>query len=178
VSQESIARRWASALYELGKETSSLVDLNRDMANVAAAYELSDELRDALSNPLVAEASREAILADLGARLGIGDTARRALGLLARKRRLPILRELAAQLARMTDDDAGLVRASVTSAAPLSEAYLGRLRAELEKASGKRVTLEHKLDPSLLAGVVTRMGDLVIDGTLKARLQGFRDALL
>jgi F-type H+-transporting ATPase subunit delta len=178
VSYETVARRWAHALFELGKESTSLVDLNKDVAAFAATYGESQELREILDNPLVPEAQRDAILQEVASRLGVGDTARKTLRLLALKRRLPILPDLARHLARLTDEDANLLRAKVASAAPLGDAYLARLRAELEKATGKKVSIEHKVDPSLVAGVVTQIGDRVIDGSLKARLQGFRDSLL
>ncbi|HVY46849.1 MAG TPA: ATP synthase F1 subunit delta [Minicystis sp.] len=178
MSYEAVARRWAHALFELGKETSSLVDLNKDVRAFADVYASSAELRDALDNPLVPEPSREAILVDVAGRLGVGETAKNTLRLLAQKRRLAILPDLARQLARLTDEDANLVRATVTSAAPLSDAYKDRLRAALEKATGKKVTIAHEVDPTLVAGVVTKIGDRVIDGSLKARLQGFRESLL
>src|SRR5262249_20765386 len=98
--------------------------------------------------------------------------------LLLRKHRFTALPEIARALSRLVDDDANLVRAQVTSAAPLSEAYLGRLRAELEKATGKKVVIAHSQDPSLLGGAGTRLGDRLIDGSVRARLASFRDALL
>ena len=178
MSYEAVARRWARALFDLGKETSSLADVNKDVMSFADTWEASDELRLVLDDPLVPEASREAILRDIASRLGVGATATNTLRLLAQKRRLVILPELARQLARLTDEDANLLRAKVTSAVPLGESYLGRLRAELEKATGKRVALDQAVDPALVAGVVTQIGDRVIDGSLKARLQGFRESLL
>jgi F-type H+-transporting ATPase subunit delta len=178
VSYEAVARRWARALFDLGKETSSLADLNKDVNAFAEVYASSDELRAVLESPLVPEASREAILRDLATRLGVGATATNTLRLLAQKRRLAILPDLARQLARLTDENANLVRAKVTSAAPLNDGYLDRLRGELEKATGKKVTIEASVDATLVAGVVTQIGDRVIDGSLKARLQGFRESLL
>ena len=86
--------------------------------------------------------------------------------------------EIARQLGRLVDDDAGVLRAEVTSAGPLAEPFLAKLRAELEKSTGKKVKIEHRQDASLIGGVVTKIGDRVIDGSLKARLSSFRDALL
>jgi F-type H+-transporting ATPase subunit delta len=115
---------------------------------------------------------------DIAGRLGVGEKAKNTLRLLVRKRRIAAVPEIARQLARLSDEDAGVLRAEVTSAGPLSEAYLGRLRAELEKATGRKVAVSHKQDPSLIGGVVTRIGDQVIDGSVRARLAGFRDSLL
>jgi F-type H+-transporting ATPase subunit delta len=178
VSYESIARRWARAVFELGKEAGSLPAVSRDLGAFADVYAGSDELATALDNPLVPEPARDAIVGDIAGRLGLGEIAKNTLRLLVRKRRIAAVPEIARQLARLSDEDAGLLRAEVTSAGPLSEAYLGRLRAELEKATGRKVAVSHKQDPSLIGGVVTRIGDQVIDGSVRARLAGFRDSLL
>jgi F-type H+-transporting ATPase subunit delta len=178
MSYEAIARRWASALFEIGKEGNNLADLSKDLTTFADVYAGSGELRDVLQNPLVSDEARESILRDLAERLAVSETAKSTLRLLAQKRRLAALPEIARQLAKMTDQDANVIRAVVTSAGPLAEAYLTKLRGELEKATGKRISIEHRQDPGLIAGVVTQIGDQVIDGSVRARLDSFRDSLL
>ena len=178
MSYESIGRRWALAVFEIGKETNSVSRLEADLAAFAATSSGNDELAAVLDNPLVPEASREAIIGDIAAKLGLSDAARSTLRLLAKKRRLKALPDIARQLARLADEDQGVVRAEVTSAAPLTDDYLARLRAELEKATGKKVVITQKQDKSLIGGVVTKIGDRVIDGSVRARLASFRDTLL
>jgi F-type H+-transporting ATPase subunit delta len=178
MSYDTIARRWALAIFELGKDASALARLNTDINAFADAYAGSPELKAVLDNPLVAHEAREAIIGEVAQRMALTDVAKSTLRLLARKRRLAALPAIARRLARLTDDDQGLVRAEVTSAGPLSEEYLGKLRGELEKATGKKVVVAHKLDKSLIGGVVTRLGDRVIDGSVKTRLATFRESLL
>ncbi|EYF05589.1 F0F1 ATP synthase subunit delta [Chondromyces apiculatus] len=178
MSYDSIARRYARAIFEIGKETGTLPRLTQDLGEFSATYAENEELRFVLDNPLLPEAQREALLADLGTRMSLSDTTLRALRLLGQRRRLPALPAIARQLSRLADEDQGVVRAVVTSAGPLNEAYLARLRAEIEKATGKKVAITHKQDPSLIAGVVTKIGDQVIDGSVRARLSSFRESLL
>jgi F-type H+-transporting ATPase subunit delta len=178
MSHENIARRWGRAVFELGKESNSLAALCRDMTSFAELYSGSPELSGVLENPLVPEPAREAIIRDVASRLNLSETATSTLRLLGKKRRIVALPEIARQLARLVDADAGLVRAEVTSAGPLTEAYLGRLKSELEKATGKTVVITQKQDKSLIGGVITRIGDQVIDGSVRARLDGFRESLL
>jgi F-type H+-transporting ATPase subunit delta len=178
MSHENIARRWGRAVFELGKESNSLAALNRDMASFAEVYSSSRELSGVLENPLVPEPAREAILRDIAARLSLSETATSTLRLLSKKRRIVALPEIARYLARLVDADANVVRAEVTSAGPLTEAYLNRLKSELEKATGKTVVISQKQDKSLIGGVITRIGDQVIDGSVRARLDGFRESLL
>ena len=178
MSYEAIGRRYARAVFEIGNELGSLPALTREMGDFAAMYSASDELRNVLDNPLVPEDQREPLLTELGARMSLSTTALSTLKLLGRKRRLAALPEIARQLARMVDESSGAVRATVTSAGPLTEAYLNDLKAALEKSTGKKVTITHTQDPSLIGGVVTQIGDQVIDGSVRARLQSFRESLL
>jgi F-type H+-transporting ATPase subunit delta len=178
MSYEGIARRYARAVFEIGKETGSLPALTREISDFAASYAASDELRDVLDNPLVPEEAREGLLGELGSRMGLSQTALSTLKLLGRRRRLPALPDIARQLARMVDEESEVVRATVTSAGPLSEAYLADLRTTLERSTGKKVVISHKEDPSLIGGVVTQIGDQVIDGSIRARLLSFRESLL
>ena len=78
----------------------------------------------------------------------------------------------------MSDLREGVLRAEVTTATRLSDAYYTRLQEQLEKMTGKRVVIDRREDPSLVAGVVTRIGDTVIDGSLRTRLQEMSHALL
>jgi F-type H+-transporting ATPase subunit delta len=178
MSYEAIARRWARAIFDLGKETGKVADVNREISSVAELYAGNEELSQILENPLVPGAAREAIVREISEKMGVSETAQNTLRLLAQKNRMAVLPEIARQLSRLADDDANLVRAEVVSAGPLTESYLDKLRAELEKATGKKVQIDHKQDKSLIAGVVTRLGDQVIDGSLRARLAHFKDALL
>jgi F-type H+-transporting ATPase subunit delta len=178
MSNEAVGRRYARAIFEIGKEDSSVPALTRELAAFAETYAGSQELRDVLDNPLVPQESREAVLVEIAGRMGLSQTSVSTLRLLARRRRLGALTDIARQLAKLADEDQNLVRATVTSAGPLSEAYLNDLKATLEKTTGKKVVILHKHDPSLIAGVVTQIGDQVIDGSVRARLASFRDSLL
>jgi len=178
MSYEAAARRYARAIFEIGKETGTLARISQELGDFCALYEGHDELRTVLDNPLVGEGEREALLRELCARMGVSETALSTLRLLGRRRRLPALPDIARQLRRLADEDQQIVRALVTSAGPLSDDYIGRLRAELERSTGKQVAITHKQDPSLIAGVVTQIGDRVIDGSVRARLSNFRESLL
>ena len=178
MSWDVVARRYARAFLELGKEDGSLERLAKDIANFAEVYEGSEELQAVLNNPLVQDTSREGVLAEVCSTLGLSPLALNGLRLVARRRRLPCLGAMARQLERLVDEDRGILRVSVTSAGPLSQSYLDKLRAEIEVLTHKQVHLSHHQDPSLIAGVVTQIGDQVVDGSVRARLSTFRESLL
>jgi F-type H+-transporting ATPase subunit delta len=178
VSYDVIARRWARAVFEIGKEGGDLPRLSADIAAFAETFAGNEELAVVLDDPLVPEEGREAVVSEIADRMGLTHPAKSTLRLLARKRRLVAIPDIARQLARLVDEADNRVRAEVTSAGPLADDYLVKLRAELEKATGKKVTITHKQDRALIGGVVTRIGDQVIDGSVRTRLAAFRESLL
>jgi F-type H+-transporting ATPase subunit delta len=97
--------------------------------------------------------------------------------LLNDRRRMPALPAIARSLREMSDLAKGVVRAEVTSATHLSDEYYRKLHGRLEAVTGKKVALEKRVDPALIAGVVTRIGDTVYDGSLSTRLQELKNSL-
>jgi F-type H+-transporting ATPase subunit delta len=181
MSYDVIARRWARAVFEIGKEAGEVGELQRlssDITAFAETFTRNEELAAVLDDPLVPEREREAVVSEIADRMGLLPAAKGTLRLLARKRRLIVIPDIAKQLSRLVDEAEKMVRAEVTSAGPLGDDYLAKLRAELEKATGKKVTISHKQDRALIGGVVTRIGDQVIDGSVRTRLAAFRESLL
>ena len=173
-----VGRRYAKALLELGAESGTLDALVREISEISAAIEASTELCDVRDNPQVSRPARKAVFAEIAQRAGASATTRNTIGLLIDNGRLRVLPEIARSLREEADRRAGVLRAQVTSAAPLAEAYVGKLQAALEKRFGKKVVLQRGVDPSLLAGIVTRVGDTIIDGSLKAHLHELKQGLL
>jgi F-type H+-transporting ATPase subunit delta len=178
VSYSALADRYARAIFELGVENDQLKALTDQMGRIAEVYAGSRELRVVLENPLVDQAQREAVLSDIAGRLELGELATNALRVLALRRRLRALPDIVRRLGTLSDEKAGIVRATVISAVPLSEAHYQALSAELERAMNKHIILERQHDPSLIAGVVTRIGDKTIDGSLKGRLAELESQLM
>jgi F-type H+-transporting ATPase subunit delta len=167
---ETVAERYAQAIFELGVETGGVTALIEDFRKLADLYEQSEELRKVMSNPLVSEADRLATVHELSDRLGLTDLAKNAVGLLTRRKRTSALTGIANELDRLSDQRAGIVRATVVSAEPLSESFAEKLTEELKSMTGKRIVLEQRHDPELLAGLVIRIGDQVIDGSARTKL--------
>ena len=178
MSVSIVARRYAQAVMDLGIELGQLDTLVDELAAFAAAWEGSPELRNAIENPLVAHAAKKAVVSELADRLQVGPTARHTVLLLVDRRRAKALPYVARALRELADARKGLLRAEVTTAAPLSESYYARLHAQLEAMTGKRVVVDRRTDPELIAGVVTRIGDRILDGSLRTRLHSLRDALM
>ncbi len=178
MSVQIVARRYAQALLELGVETSSLEALVDQFGTLAGAWDASDDLRNALENPLVAHEAKKAVLAELCEQIGASATTRHTVQMLLDRRRIQVLPYVSRYLRELADKRRGVLRAEVTTAAPLSESYYERLQAQLEKMTGQKVVIDRRTDATLVAGVVTRIGDRILDGSLRTRLSSLRDALL
>ena len=171
----STARRYAEAATSLAQRDDSLGDW------VAALETASARLSDAqvmrvLADPAVAFEDRrrvaEAILGDT-----VTGDPRNLVLLLVRRGRIELLPRVAAELRRMWERREGIAHAVVTSAAPLSEPETEAVRAKLAAMTGATVEIETRVDPSLLGGVLVRMGDRLIDGSVRGRLERLRSRL-
>lgn len=171
----SIARRYARALLAIGHEQHNDDALAHEVERLASAYERSAELRTVLENPVFSLTQRQAVLDDLARRLALSKTTQTLAQMLLTRGRLRALPGIARSLRELVDEQIGRVRVQITSAKPLEAGPEARLRTALARATGKTVLIEKKVDPSLIAGVVTQVGDVVYDGSLASELQELRE---
>lgn len=177
-SAATVADRYARAIFELGVESDAVQALAEQVQRFAATYGEQAELRGVLDNPLVPAEKREAVLLQVATSLSLGTVAQNVVRYLASRRRLAALPDIAKRLSSLSDEKAGVTRAEVTSAGPLPESFYTRLAEELGAMTGRKIVLDRRQDPSLIAGVVTRIGDNTIDGSLKGRLEELQRQLL
>jgi F-type H+-transporting ATPase subunit delta len=174
----SLARRYAKALLAIGIEQQSFDALGRELDRTAETFRASPELRTTLTNPVFPIGKRRMILDEMARRLALSPTVRNFVMLLLEKGRIAALPDIARVHRTLVDEQAGRVRASVTSARPIDSALESRLRTMLEKRSGKTVIMEIREDPALLGGLVAQLGDLVFDGSIRTQLASIREELL
>lgn len=173
----SIARRYAKALLEIGVEDGNYERLGREVRALARAFKTSDELRVALSNPAFPRSDREKVLRAVLQRLGASQIVVNFTRLLLDRERMAVVPEISRALDDMIDARAGRVAAEVRSAVPLDAGQRERLTQALEQLSGKKVEMKIDTDPSLLGGVVAKLGDTVYDGSLRTQLERMKQTL-
>jgi F-type H+-transporting ATPase subunit delta len=174
----SVARRYAKALLEIGVNQQTYDALGKELDRVADTFGKSPELKQALENPVFPLEKRRLVLDELARRLALSKVVRNFVMLLLDKGRIGSLPDVGRAYHALVDDYANRVRATVTSARPLDPALEKRLKNALEKQSGKTVLLEKKEDPAILGGVITQLGDLVYDGSVRTQLEQMREQLL
>lgn len=174
----SVAGRYARALYILTEKNSAkaaepllarLESALADLKGVAQVVAPGSRIGDFLSHPKVSPADKRALLAR-----GLEGRVQRSVQVLAdlllRKHRLSLAGAIATEFQTLVERAQGLQRTVVTSAVPLQEAEITRLVAELERTTGKRIVLTQEIDPSLLGGAHVRIGDRIIDRSVKTLL--------
>ncbi len=166
-----LAERYASALFELADERRALDTVAKDLQQLRAMLAESGDLVRLVRSPVLSRAQQAAAVEALAEKAGFDDLTRKFLGLLARNRRLfavgAMTQAFLAELARRR----GEVTAHVTSAQPLSDSQLAAVTDALRRAVGSKVSVDPSVDPSLLGGLVVRVGSRMVDSSLRTKLQ-------
>jgi F-type H+-transporting ATPase subunit delta len=173
----SIARRYAKALFGLATEQKRVEAWSDALVALQAAVDSSPELQDILSNPVYGKDQRRAVVKRLSASLSLDADPQSLLLLLADRNRLGYLSGIVRTFRELTDAELGRMRAQVTTAVPMAAAAEKALAEKLAKATRTTVLVERSVDPSLLGGVVARVGSLVYDGSLRSQLEALRREL-
>ena len=172
----SAARRYAEAAFQLATRDDTFDAWAKDLATV---NELVGDERIAriVSNPSVPRAEREATIDRLLAKR-VSPLVLNIVRLLDQRGRLMLLPAIAAEFTRLLDAKRGVVAATVTSAAPLEKDEIKEIAARLETMTGQTVKLATAVDPSLIGGLTVRVGDRMIDASVRGRLERLRDQLV
>lgn len=174
MARTSGARRYAKALFGLAQEAGRVTEVRAEVESLGRLVGENAELRDVLIQPLYPAGERRAVLAAVAEGLRASPLLKNFLSFLVDQRRLVDWATIEAEYGRLADVAAGLTKAHVRSASPLSDAQRERLQRALERKSGGHIELELEVDPSLLGGAIAKVGDLVYDGSLRTQLRQLR----
>jgi F-type H+-transporting ATPase subunit delta len=168
----SLARRYAKAFLEIAREDGHVDRLGQDLERFWRVCELEQgALAGALSNPVITHAERRTVLDRVLPGLALHHHTVNFLRLLLDKGRFVALGDILREYRALADEEFGRVRAVVTTAAPLDGHTRDAVAAALASATGKKVLVETRVDPSLLGGMVARVGSRVYDASLRSRLE-------
>ena len=165
-----VASRYANALFDLSQEQGGLEQAHADLAALQQAVAESDDLARLLRSPIVSREDQARATDALAERLGSSTVVRNFLGVLARQRRLGALPAIIDEFSRLLAAHRGEETAEVTSAVPLDEAQLGDVRNAVAGYVGRPVQLSAAVDPTLLGGLIVRVGSRMVDASLKTKL--------
>lgn len=173
----TVARRYAQALYEEADTSGQTAAVDEDVDVIRASLEGSRELVLFFESPIIAREKKEAVVKEL-----FGDRLRpltvQFLDLLIEKGREDLFPDVVHAYRELRDRQLGVVEARARTAHPLGEAERARLVEAVERMTGRRVRLKVTHDPSLIGGVVIRVGDTVYDGSVRHKLASLREQLV
>lgn len=174
---EGMAGRYASALFDLAKEASQVKDVEAQLGQFQKLLDESEDLRRMVRSPVISSEDQAKAIGAIMTKAGISGLAANFLKLITSNRRLFAAGDMIKGFRALAAKDRGEMTAEVTSALALSDAQLEDLKKTLKASVGKDVTLSTKIDPSLLGGLIVKVGSRMIDSSLKTKLQNLKVSL-
>ena len=173
----SLARRYARALFDIGREEGQLRRVYSEVDEFGKTLDGSPDLREVMAAANVSRRDKHATLEATLAPAGYLPSTKSFLSLLVEKGRMDVLPRILVAMRRMVEEFEGIERVEVVVPMPLSVTQKDLLRTVLERRTGKKVVLEETVDPSVLGGLVVRVGSTVYDGSVRTQLQEIREKL-
>jgi F-type H+-transporting ATPase subunit delta len=177
MSMRASAARYARALLDVAVNESDPERAGRELEVFVDLVKRHPDLERVLANPVVSAADKRAMVQQVVARLQLTTPTAKLLSLLAARGRLPLLPDLLDVYRERLMEHQRVIRAEVTTAAPLSHDRVAQLQQRLVSATGRAVTMTTKVDPAIIGGVITRIGSTVYDGSVAAQLAKVRGRL-
>lgn len=175
----ALARHYATALFDIARQINDIDRIGRDLASFDRLLATNDELRAALTSQTVPPGRKSAAIAALAAASdGVSAEALRLLQFMAERNRLTLIPDVAAAYAERAMDADQAATATITTATPLDERGRTSLATALGKAVGRRMTLTERVDPSIVGGVIARVGGTVFDGSITRQIERLKSRLL
>ncbi|UCF82885.1 MAG: ATP synthase F1 subunit delta [Desulfobacteraceae bacterium] len=172
-----ISRRYAKALLSLGQEDGHYEEYGKNLNEFASFCSINSEFFQVVSNQIFSVEDRKRVLESALGKSTFSDVVKNFLRLLLDKNRIGVIKEITDYYSRLTDELSNIIRADIITARPLKTEALKRLKKALKGLTSKDVRTEVKEDKSLIGGLIAKIGDLVLDGSVKAQLEGLRESL-
>jgi F-type H+-transporting ATPase subunit delta len=176
-SAEGVAGRYASALFDLAHETSKTPEVEGDLVRFQGLLDESPELLRLVRSPVIGAEDQSRAIAAILDKAAIGGLTANFVKLVTANRRLFVIQDIIKVYRALAAKARGEITAEVTSAFALNDEQVAALKDTLKASVGKDVTLKTHTDPSLLGGLVVKVGSRMIDSSLKTKLQNLKVAL-
>lgn len=173
----SLAGRYATALFALANENKAIDTVEASLASLHKSMGESDDLNALISSPVLSRADAGKAIAGISKKMKLDDLTTNVLGVLAANRRLDQIPAVIRAFNSLAASHRGEITAEVTSAHPLDDAQIDALKAQLKKRVGSDVSVSTSVDPSILGGLVVKIGSQMIDNSIKTRLNTLSQAM-
>ncbi len=172
-----LANRYAKALFSVAQEDNAFDDYSKVLNDLAQAFEDTPEVKDGLTNPIYPVDVRMKVMDYVVKTSGASQVMKNFLNLVVQKKRADVLPEIAAAFQALVDEQRNICQGSVTSAMALSDELKDKVQGTLENITGKKVVLTAEVDPAIIGGIIAKVGDLVLDGSIRSQLTGLKESI-
>jgi F-type H+-transporting ATPase subunit delta len=172
-----LAKRYAKALFAVAKEEDAFDDYANALNSLADIFRTVPEVEDALVNPVYPAEVRDKVMAYIVQSMDASPIMRNFLLLVVRKKRSAVLPEIAEAFQALVDERRNICQGTVVSAIELNEGLKQKVQKMLEKLTGKTVVLTAEVDSDIIGGIIAKVGDLVLDGSIKTQLTGLKESI-
>jgi F-type H+-transporting ATPase subunit delta len=175
--RSKVSKRYAKALLSIGREDGQFQRYGKDLRDFSTFCHDNKQFGQVIANQVFAVEDRKKVLGAILEKSGFSDVVKNFLNLLLDKNRIGAIEEITTFYERLTDEISNIARAEIVAPRPLKEDAIDKLQEALGNLTSKKIEIEVKEDESLIGGIVVRIGDLVLDGSVKAQLEGLRESL-
>ena len=176
MSQGVIARRYAKALINLAEK--DLENTGKSLTALADVFSNSAELSEVLSDTKVSSQIKQNVLKIILKKIKVSKLVDTFIRYLLAKRRIVLLPNIERAFNLLLQEKLGRIEAGITVAQEISEVTVGKLEKAISRYSGKEVTVNITIDPAIIGGIVTRIGSVVIDGSIHTQLNQIRQSII
>ena len=177
MSAARLAKRYAKALFSLGQEDGSYSLYGQELEEFTGFCRDNPDFGNVIANPIFAADDRKKVLDYVLNKSSFSDMTKNFLSLLLDKNRIGAVEAIFDYYSRLTDEASNVAGAEIITARPLKDEALNKIVESLEKLTLKKIRANVKEDDSLIGGVLVKIGDLVLDGSVKAQLEGLKESL-
>jgi F-type H+-transporting ATPase subunit delta len=173
-----VSRRYAKALIDLAAQEGIVDQIERNFGKTVQTIIQTRKLKNFFFNPVYKGEEKRKLLDMVIQEMAISGLLKKFLILLIEKDRIPEIEEIYKEYVRFSDQLNNRAEAEVTTAVALEEKDKNKLQSKLEQLTGKNIYLKAKQDPSLIGGVITRIGSVVYDGSIKAQMAKLKEQIM
>ena len=178
MSQGVIARRYAKALINMAEESNDLENIGESFSNLAKVFKDSIELREVFSDTKIPSHVKQKLLKEVLIKIHAPELINRFSRFILFKRRIIILPDIERAFNYFLQEKLGRIEAKVTTPYELPKEDVGKLEKTISKYSGKKASVSINIDPTIIGGIVTRIGSVVIDGSVNTQLNQIRKTII
>lgn len=178
MKKSAVAKRYAKALIELGQEEKRYKEIGKELRDISTVFAANPELRKFAQNPMYKLEDRQGLVQKAADVLEISDTVKRFLAILIETGGIGIIEDISAAYSILEDELSGKIKVRVESASELDNSRIQEINKKLSQLTGKEVILTVEKNPALIGGLVFKIGNTILDGSIKAQLERVKEKII